>query len=236
MTQLALRLASFRDPLKKDLDGTLAKIVEAGFGAVEVTEMLGDTNETYAQALADAGLHVVSFQTQLHHLRARFTENIKTDQLLNSEFLVVPIVQLDEYGSGWERLGAELGRIAGLVSENGPRLAYQPNKADFRPDRGARGFDFLEEAAGNALDYELDLKVLMDAQVEPSELLGRLGKQAAIIVLDVADREPNDADAIVQQWRRLGENRGGWAVLAEMPGNGERFEKLALWRELIEAA
>lgn len=229
MTQLALRLANHRDQLKTDLEGTLARIVDAGFHAVEVTEMLGESNEHFAQALADAGLHVVSLHTHLHHLRSRFSENVATDQLLNSEYLVVPVVQLDEYGSGWERLGEELGRIAGLVEERGPKLAYQPGKADFRPDRGATGFDFLEQAAGETLTYELDLKLLTEAQVDVAALANRLGHRAALFVLDFADREATPNDPVLTQWRMLDSSRPSIAVMTELPGAGDRWQKLGDW-------
>lgn len=233
MTQLALRLANHRDLLKKDLGGTLARIVDAGFLAVEVTEMLGESNEHFAQALADAGLHVVSLHTQLHHLRSRFAENVATDQLLNSEYLVVPVVQLDEYGSGWERLGEELGRIGALVEEQGPRLAYQPGKADFRPDRGATGFDFLEQTAGETLNYELDLKILSESQIDAESLAERLKRRAALIVLDFGDREANSDDQVIQLWRQVDGKRSTIAVVSELPGAGDRWEKLGQWVDLL---
>lgn len=235
--RLALQLSSYQDSLKKDLQKTLQQIREAGFQNIEVTEMSGDSNESFAEALRDAGLNTVALHVQLHHLRARFNDNIGYAELLDAEWLVIPIVQLDEYGSGWERLGKELLGYVRDLGAFGRRLAFHPNKAEFRPDRGRTGLHFLFDGSERSIDIEFDLTKATQSSANPVEWMTTLTNRVPLLTVDMAQGEAGDAHPAYAVWQGVKAaakaNGVQWVIVKVADGPGDRVEELVKVHELF---
>jgi|GEM_PF-6463259 len=236
--RLAVSLSSFHSHLKSEPRETLKKIVNAGFRNVELTALYCDSNKDFGDALSEAGINAVSLHVQLQQLRSRFAQIVANAHYLKVEWLVIPIVQLDEYGSGWARLGEELAGIGHELETHDLRLAFHPNMAEFRPDGDLTGLENLFEGSSRNLEIEFDLAQATKSNQNSIEWLTKLTNRVPLILVDMDKEEANTEHSGYVDWQKtkpVAKSSGiEWLVVTEAKWTGDRFEQLAALHQLFQ--
>ena len=227
----SIQLSSFHQFLKSDAQRTLERIAATGFSHVELNASYGADNSDYSQALASAGLDVVAVDIQLHELRARFGACLEYAGLFGADWIVIPVVQIDEYGDGWLRLGEELGLISTAVRESGLKLAYHTGLADFRSAEGRVALANLATGAGDNLDIAFDATAAAKSKEDPAEWLLKLSGQVPIVALEcMGDQIVNEKSLDRDVWnavRGVSEEAGiEYVSLRVDYVTGDQFEQL----------
>ena len=235
--RLALNLASLHSLLKSNPRETLKKIVDSGFRNVELTALYCNSNQDFGDALSEAGINAVTLHVQLHQLRSRFAEIVTNAHYLKVEWLVIPIVQLDEYGSGWARLGEELAGIGHELETHNLRLAFHPNMAEFRPDGDHTGLENLFEGSSRNLEFEFDLAQSTKSNQNVIEWLTKLTNRVPLVSLDMRKGLANEHHPVMVEWQQakpVAKSAGvQWVVLEGTESSGDHFERLAALYEIF---
>lgn len=118
-----------------------------------------------------------------------------------------------ETTGGWQRLGAELGRLAESYRPHGISVGYHNKTAGFSLLSTARyGFEVMFEAArGSPLVWQADIAWLSRAGVNPAEWLQRYAK--VLVSAHVKDRAPEGANPEEDGWADVGAGTLMWPSL-----------------------
>lgn len=229
--RMALNLSQYDRMLKSDLGETLEKIAASGFRNVEIASSHADSDPQFAQALGEAGLDTISVHVELHDLRARFAQNLEYAGVFGAEWIVIPVVQIDEYGDGWEKLGAELATISQAVEEAGKKLAYHTGLADFRVSKDIAGLTRLYSGSGKTLNIEFDLNAAAKSKEDAGVWLSELDSHVPLLLMETLDDAlaVSDSDSRAE-WSRIkpmAEAHGVQFVVTKIKHeNGDWYENL----------
>jgi sugar phosphate isomerase/epimerase len=212
------------------LDAVLDAVAAAGFRNVElVGSHLDDSTRTKA-ALDARGLSVSSSHVSLAALRGKPDAIVEACRELGFSELFMPAVpqeQRDMDAAGWRALGAQLGALAGMMTEFGIVLGYHNHDWELRPKDGATtALELIFESAGSApLKWQADVAWLARGGAEPTAWLTRYrDRLTAAHVKDIAPPGGNidqdgwaDVGAGVLDWpdlwRACRENGADWMVV-----------------------
>lgn len=172
--RLAVQLFTLRDLMEKDLPGTLAKVFDAGFMAVETAGTYGLSASGFRDELTKAGLKAVACHVGLSDIEDNLAETVQDAKSLGAEWLVVPWVPKEAYAKGWADFGSRLGRAAERVIAKGMKLAYHNHAFEFEPEDGVPGFEVLWNNTPETVEAEVDLYWAHYAGHDPSEWLRKL--------------------------------------------------------------
>jgi sugar phosphate isomerase/epimerase len=175
--KIGLELYTVRDLLKKDFEGTLAKVAKIGYKEVELAgyfEHLSDLNPPPGKALQilDAnGLTApathVAYSALAPENLAKVIEGSKT---LGLKYIVNPSIdrELAKTADGWKRAAETFNRAGEEAQKSGIQLGYHNHTEEFKAVDGQLPYDILlSECDPNLLKMELDLGWIHEAGADP---------------------------------------------------------------------
>lgn len=182
MKPIALQLYSVREELERDFDGTLGKIKEMGYTAVETGQFAGDAQEQ-VKKFNDFGLEIVAAHVKppLGEEKERSLDFINT---LGVNRLVVPWLDPKVYFQSPEGVhqAAELLNEAALNSwEQGLSFFYHNHDFEFNPINGRLAFDLLLEELDPRILFEIDTYWVETAGANVIEVIHALGSRAPLL-------------------------------------------------------
>lgn len=185
MPDLALQLYTVRDALQADFDGTLRRITEMGYQAVETAGMYGGTPEQAARLFESLGLRVISAHVMLP-LGDQKNAVLEMLDALRVKTLVCPW-QAPENFTDVARIQAICDLLNAAHAElqpHGIRLAYHNH--DFEcialPD-GRLPLLYMAQQLPPEIVFEVDTYWVQTAGVHVPDLLTQLGERAALLHL-----------------------------------------------------
>jgi sugar phosphate isomerase/epimerase len=170
---LGLQLYTVGTQARKDLNGTLAKVAAAGYRAVELAGLYGNSPQTMRKAADDAGLKFTSIHVPAQSQNGepgldQPPEQLATAmQVLGLSDVVLPMFQmpsrlpkpdaksgglfggfLNQVGSqitadDWKATASYLNEKAAALQKVGLRLSYHNHNVEFRPIGNTTGLDIL---------------------------------------------------------------------------------------------
>ena len=201
---IALQLYTLRSETAKDFLGTLARVAEIGYRAVEFAGYGNVPVADLRAALAHHGLRAPSAHVPLAHLEGRLPDALAELQQLGCAYAVVPFVPEDRRAdlAGARQLAASLNRIGAACKDAGLVFAYHNHAFEFAPLPGADGqhtlFDILvEETDPSLVAFEPDLYWIAYAGLDPLPLLHRHAGRFPLVHLKDMAPGPDHADAPV---------------------------------------
>lgn len=90
MANLALQLYTLRDLLEKDFAGTLRKVADIGYQAVELHTYGGLTPVQLRNLLDDLGLQAVSAHVALTRIESELGNVLEEAKTIGFQYIVVP--------------------------------------------------------------------------------------------------------------------------------------------------
>lgn len=161
--RIGLQLYTVRDAMKKDFEGTIAKVAATGYKEVEFAGYFDHAPKDIRALLEKNGLTSPSCHVGYDVVEKKWAETIEAAQILGHRYIICPSIeekQRDEPG-GWKR-AADLFNKAGEASKKaGIQLGYHNHTFEFAPADSLGGklpYDFLlAETDPSLVIMELDL-------------------------------------------------------------------------------
>ena len=171
---LGLQLYTVRGELKKDFDGTIAKVAATGYKEVEFFggEYGGHSPKEIRSLLDKNGLAAPSAHINYDVIENKWPETLDAGHTIGNEYLVCPwIDEKQRTADGWKRV-AELFNKAGEASAKaGIQFCYHNHSFEFAPVEGLHGqmaYDFLlTKTDAKFVKMEMDLCWISVAGKDP---------------------------------------------------------------------
>ncbi|MFZ4606913.1 MAG: sugar phosphate isomerase/epimerase family protein [Caulobacter sp.] len=182
MRPIGLQLYTLRKPFAADPLGTLSRIRETGYDAVEFAAPLGADFAGFAARMRDIGLDCPSAHAGLTDMADKQGEVLAMAKTLGCRYLVMPYVMPDE--RDWTAVIATLGAFARRARDEGLRLAYHHHDFEFEATDGVRPFDRLVAETDPAfVDFELDVYWLKKGGEDPKAFIEKMAGRVKLIHL-----------------------------------------------------
>jgi len=179
---IGLQLYTLRKPFAADPLGTLERIREVGYDAVEFAAPLGSDFAGFAARMRDIGLDCPSAHVGLADMAERPDAVLDMAGALGCRYLVMPYVLPDQ--RDWSTVIATLGVFARRARAAGLRVAYHHHDFEFESTDGVRPFDRLVgETDPDFVDFELDVYWLKKGGEDPKAVIERLTGRVKLVHL-----------------------------------------------------
>lgn len=182
--QISVQLYSVRDSFSADPAGTLRRLAEIGFTAVEPYRLL-ENAQILRTLLAENGLAAPSAHASL------MTEEDPARVFAAAADLGVRTVVEPRWDAEkWtderdiERTAERLGELASIAAEHGVRVGYHNHDVEARPVFDGRcGLEVLADHLDPRVVLELDTFWSAVGGTDPAALLDRLGQRVQLVHL-----------------------------------------------------
>lgn len=232
---IGVQLYTLGDAAKDDLEGTLQRVADIGYRAVELPGLRVGRAAAIRAAADKAGVAVTSV-----HLGASAplpgvltvqddAAQIAADlRVLGCRDVVLPFPLLPEVKPGagenprdaihrvfatstehWERTAELLNARGALLQREGISLSYHNHDMEFAPVRGTRGWDVLvAQTDPGIVTFEVDVGWTVAAGVDPIQLIGSLG--ARVRALHVKDLNKPSGEMLKMDPTEVGSGVVDW--------------------------
>ncbi|MGP9536993.1 sugar phosphate isomerase/epimerase family protein [Brachybacterium sp. AOP43-C2-M15] len=196
--QISVQLYSVREAFAEDPSGTLRRLSEIGFAAVEPFGLM-EHAQTLRPLLAETGLSAPS--THASVMADRDPARVfATAASLGVHTVIDPSWDREPWGSEQDvRVAAErLNELAGIAAEHDVRVGYHNHDVETRPVfDGLCALDLLADHLDPRVVIELDTFWSAVGGTEPAALLERLGQRVQLAHLKDGPLQGDVRDQLV---------------------------------------
>ena len=186
---VALQLYTVRDESAHDFAGTLRRVAQIGYGAVEFAGYGGLSADEVKALLSETGLRAASTHVGLAALDADLDHQIDYCLAIGSQYLMLPWIEPGRRGADAMRdLAPRLNEFGRRCQERGVVFGYHNHDFEFARSDGRYLLDQLLDATDPALVVlELDVYWAAYAGADPSTYLRqRAGRVPLVHLKDMA--------------------------------------------------
>ncbi len=191
---VALQLYTVRDSMEADFLGTLRKVAEMGYTAVEIENPTDMPAADLRALLADLGLRAVASHIGFDDLENDPSGAVAVAKELGCDYAVCPAIPDERRGdaAAYRVLARVLDRAGAAAREQGLIFAYHNHAYEFERLDGRTIYDILMEAtSADLVAAEFDVYWARYGGVDPVASIRKLGSRCQLIHMkDMAD----DAD------------------------------------------
>jgi sugar phosphate isomerase/epimerase len=191
---IALQLYTLRDDTEKDFAGTIKKVAEIGYAAVELAGRGSLSVQELSTILADNHLTVAGSHIGLEALETDLPKIIEENLALGNRYIVVPYLAEErrKTADDYKKLAATLNEFGATLQASGLTLAYHNHDFEFKPlDNGQLGEDILLENTDPALvKAEVDTYWVLKAGHDPVAFIQKYAGRVPLI--HIKDRDKTD--------------------------------------------
>ncbi|GEO24273.1 sugar phosphate isomerase [Alicyclobacillus acidoterrestris] len=170
VANLALQLYTLRDLLEKDFAGTLRKVADIGYQAVELHTYGGFTPVQLRNLLDDLGLQAVSAHVALARIESELGNVVEEAKTIGFQYIVVPWLPPErrQTKEDYEKLIATLAHAGDELAQAGLQLVYHNHDFEFTKFDGEFMLDTLfAKTDAKRVQAELDLYWIHRAGADP---------------------------------------------------------------------
>jgi sugar phosphate isomerase/epimerase len=159
--RVGIQLYTVRHLMKKDFEGTLAKVAQVGYKEVEFAGYEGHSAKDVRAMLDRDGLSAVSQHVDYKVLQNGLSEALETGHTLGQTFIVCPWVDVSQRNAegGWKRAAETFNKAGEASQKAGIQFTYHNHAFEFEPS----------EALGGKMPYDI-LLVETDPQLVKMEM------------------------------------------------------------------
>lgn len=192
---VGLQLYTLRDLMQKDFVGTIKKVAEIGYDAVEFAGYGGMTAKDLKKLLDDCGLICAGTHEGFENLEKNTDQTIAFNAGIGCPNIVVPGMPgeyRDKGAEGFRKFGERLTEIGRKVKAAGMKFAYHNHNFEYVKDGDVYLIDRLFETADPSIvTQEVDVYWVKYAGVDPIQYIKAHAARCSMIHMkDMAD----DAD------------------------------------------
>ena len=199
--RVGLQLYTVRDLMKKDFEGTIAKVAQTGYKEVEFAGYFGKSPQETRKILDANNLVSPSEHVAYDVVEKKWPQTLEAAHTIGQTFVVCPWidVSLRKEASTWKR-AVELFNRAGEASQKaGIQFAYHNHAFEFEPSPALGGkliYDFLlAETDPKLVKMEMDLCWITVGGHDPLEYFNRYpGRFPLVHVKDWSTKGPAGND------------------------------------------
>ncbi|WP_067619756.1 sugar phosphate isomerase/epimerase family protein [Alicyclobacillus acidiphilus] len=209
MTEIGVQLYTLRDLLAKDFVGTLRKVSEIGYRAVELHHYGGLEPTELRKVLDDLNLRPVSSHVALNRFESELDQVIDEAKAIGLEYLVCPFLPQERRQSkaDYEALAGILAKAAQACKAAGIKLGYHNHDFEFETFDGTTALDLLLTALeSEGVQMELDVYWAHKAGYQPTEFLRRYAGRADLLHAKDMSKETGAFETVgkgVLDWNSL---------------------------------
>ena len=158
--RLGIQLYTLREPLEKDLEGTLAALAKIGYKEVELAGTYGRSAAQFRAILDRVGLTTPSGHCGIPEITDTLDQTIANARTLGQRYVIVASLPDEMHGAaGYSKAAQIMNAAAARLDGEGLRLGYHNHDVEFAPIDGPRtGYEILlAETNPKTFVFELDL-------------------------------------------------------------------------------
>lgn len=182
---IALQMYTVRDDQSKDFRGTLTKVAQMGYPAVEFAGYGGLDAEQIKDLLAELGIVAAGTNTGIEALQKDFGAVVRFHHTIGAKFVTAPSLPGNRYSrdeAGFQAAAKDLGELGRRLAAEGLALGYHNHDFEFFKADGRYGLDILyEETDPTYLRAELDVFWAKKGGVDPAEYMRKLGPRCSLV-------------------------------------------------------
>ena len=191
---IALQMYTLRDDCDKDFAGTIRKVADIGYAAVELAGHGGLSVQALSSLLADNHLKVAGSHIALEVLESELPRVIEENLALGNRHIVVPYLAEDRRrtAADYQKVAAKLNTLGGTLQSSGLTLCYHNHDFEFQPlDNGQIGEDILLENTDPSLvKAEVDTYWVLKGGQDPVAFIQK--HAGRVPLLHIKDRDKTD--------------------------------------------
>jgi sugar phosphate isomerase/epimerase len=191
--QISLQLYTVREQTARDMPGTLRRLAEIGYTAVEFAGFGGLTPRELRGTLDDLGLRASGAHVPLDAWESDPSSVIADMHAIGSPHAIVPMAPPGRRGDkdSVARLAESFNRWGGLCRDEGLTFSYHNHDFEFAPLGDATMWDVLVwETDPELVHLELDLYWIKYGGTDPETVLRDVGDRVSLVHLkDMAPDE-----------------------------------------------
>jgi len=187
--KIGLQLYTVRSEMKKDFEGTLAKVAEIGYREVEFAGYFGQSPQDVRKILDRNKLDAPSAHVDYDTLGEKWPAVLDTAKVIGHSYIVCPWIpeEIRKQPDGWKKAAETFSRAAEASQKAGIQFAYHNHHFEFVPANGKLPYDiFLAETDRNLVKMEMDLCWITVAGQDPLTYFARYpGRFPLVHVKDI---------------------------------------------------
>ena len=194
-TPVALQLYTLRELMQTDFKGTVAKVAEIGYDAVELAGYGDMSAKEMKQFLGNLGLQCAGSHEGYDLLSEQLDETIAYNKEIGNKYIICPSMPnqwRDGGADSFRRFGEQLNRIGEKTKQAGIQLCYHNHDFEFKTENGKYLINYLFESADTDLvKSEVDVYWIQYSGNNPVDFIKQYKDRCAMIHMkDMA----NDAE------------------------------------------
>ncbi len=174
---LGVQLYTVRDEMKKDFEGTIAKVASIGYKEVEFAGYFGHTPQQVRAILDKNGITSPSCHVDYKLLAPdQWPAQLESAKVIGQPYIVNPWIpeELRKTEDDWKRAAETFNRAGEASKKAGIQFAYHNHWFEFLPVNGKLPYDMLLEMCDpNLVKMELDLCWITVAGADPLQYFDR---------------------------------------------------------------
>jgi len=191
---IALQLYTIRDFTEKDLPGTLKKVKEIGFNAVELAGMYDKTAPELKAMLDEVGLTAVSAHVGIQAFQADMQGTIDAYKTLGCKYIGIPWLSKEDLpgGENWAQMKESFKEVAAKCKAAGITLMYHNHAHEF--DKLPCG-TYINDALFNELpevETEIDTGWVHAVDLCPAEYIRKYAGRCPVVHLKDTDKNAKE--------------------------------------------
>lgn len=189
---VGLQLYTLRDIMQKDFTGTLKKVAEIGYDAVEFAGYGGMNAKDLKKLLDDLGLIVSGTHEGFENMEKNPDATIEFNAAIGCPNIVCPAMPgewRNKGGDGFRTFGERLTAMGKKVKAAGMQFVYHNHNFEFEKDGDTFLIDrLLETADPGVVKLEVDVYWVKYAGVDPVQFISSHASRCGMIHMkDMAD-------------------------------------------------
>jgi sugar phosphate isomerase/epimerase len=205
---IGVQLYSVRGDMKKDFDGTLAKVAQIGYKEVELAGLFGHSPQEVRTTLDKNGLTAPSAHVEYKALGAEWPKALQDAHTLGQQFIVCAYVDanLRPDEDSWKRIAHHFNEAGQASKKAGIQFAYHNHDFEFKPLNGKLPYDILlAETDADLVKMEMDLFWITKGGQDPTAYFARYpGRFALVHVKDMKkDGEMTEVGSGTIDWKKI---------------------------------
>ncbi|MGH2557661.1 MAG: sugar phosphate isomerase/epimerase family protein [Thermomicrobiales bacterium] len=182
-TNITLQLYTVREATARDMLGTLRRVAEIGYPAVELAGYGNSTATDIRQTLDEVGMRAIASHVSIADAQNRLDSVIADLKTLGCEHAVIPFIGEEwRHADNVKQLGQILNGLGARLQDEGIRLSYHNHAFEFEPTNGTTLFDTLVDSTDPSLvNLEVDLGWVEYAGVDAASVVRRLPGRVPLV-------------------------------------------------------
>ena len=183
---IGVQLYSFRNEMKQDVAGTLAKVKAMGITEVEAAGYNWKSAAEFRQMLDKTGLKVVSFFADYNKLNNDFESVVNDAQALGAKYVIVGWIphQKEFTLEDCNRAIVDFNKWGEKLAARGLRFAYHIHGYEFRPhEKGTMMDKIFAETNSKNVAFEMDVYWVAHPGQDPVKFLEKNAKRIELMHL-----------------------------------------------------